>query len=267
MMPGFDWAAISAVSTSLLALLTFAFVVAAFLQWGDMRTAADASNRAAAAAEAAVQIQQATATEQSSLATFPVLGLELLEVAEKVYLRLYNASDLPAVAVDLVAIAAIDSMDVSPEEYVASNVGLESRSDYADLGTAGDGFFGVYDRLIYDDVSPRRVVVAPLGFLEPPESIHLMLQFQDLLGRSYLRSYWAHHATDPGSRRYHVTMHTDPHGMLKETPRIPFEPQTLPDDVPEHLLEFREIYRHSIPTGMLLGGQSSIEDRGTWSDL
>jgi hypothetical protein len=50
-----DWVAITAVSTGALALATFAFVVAAFLQRRDMKDAAEASSRAAEASERAAE--------------------------------------------------------------------------------------------------------------------------------------------------------------------------------------------------------------------
>jgi hypothetical protein len=50
-----DWVAITAVTTGALALATFAFVVAAFLQRSAMKDAAEASSRAAAASERAAE--------------------------------------------------------------------------------------------------------------------------------------------------------------------------------------------------------------------
>jgi hypothetical protein len=159
---------LTAVGTLALAMVTAAFVIAAFLQRKDTQRAADAAQRAASASEKAVELQQQTAAEQSRLASYPAMSIEFSRTNDTAYLAVRNASQLPAFDLDIVAVAVYNEQDdPSYVDFISHYVGPDAPPEVLALDPDDDGGYGVYDHLVYDDIPPRRAVRAPLGFPFP----------------------------------------------------------------------------------------------------
>jgi hypothetical protein len=271
-----DWVEVSALATGALAVATFGFVVVAWLQRSDTRAAAEAATRAALASEASLTLQQATYSEQSRLATYPVLACDCTFDSSFAYLRLHNVSAVPALDIDLMVVDfRLDEYD-DYEDYVVKFVKQEYVDRFLGHAPDEDGTWGVYDHLCYGDVPPGRSIRAPLDFLGAPESLLVLLQFRDLLGRNYIRSYWIYKSSNAlKADAYVVNTTTEPDPALGESPRLSLLKThpvvgtdtartitTAPAAVDE---EFLPAFNHSIPSGMLNKPQMSVEDRGVWS--
>lgn len=268
---------LTAVGTLALAIVTAAFVIAAFLQRKDTQRAADAAQRAALTSEKAVELQQQTAAEQSRLLSYPALGIEFFRTDDAAYLRLRNPSQLPAFDLDVMAVAVYNEEHDPPYAHFVSRYVRPNASQTADLHPDGEGTYGVYDHLVYDDIPPQRAVRARLGFPYPPAAIVAVVQFRDVIGRNYTRALWALPASDPGPSRYMTTSVAPIVAALVDTPRVDYLAARVPDlgagayveaDVPEPIRrEFVDNLRHSFSSGYLDQPQLDVEERGTWEDV
>ena len=262
-----DWIEVSAIATGILAFGTFAFVVVAFLQRQDSSRSADAAQQAASASEASVALQGEMYAEQSRLATYPPVACDFFFDDTQAFVHISNSGTVPALDVDIIALALIHEHEISPADYVRENVKAHYQEQYLGIGTEDEGFFSVFDRICYSIVPPKRVVTAPLDFLEIPNVMVILIQFRDLLGRNYLHFWNVSRSPDQESSRYIGIMRTE--SGITESPRFDFIPHItewpgLPDYVKR---EFIPVLKHRISSSITVEESEDIEERGVWSDL
>lgn len=261
-----DWVELSAIATALLALATFAFVVAAFLQRNDTANAAKAARQAAEAAENSVMLQREVSDTQFRLATYPALACEFMHDDQNASLVLFNGTGLPAFDVDIMILSGYSAED---ETAAAQFAALYVKSDRQDqVQVSGDGFIHVYDRLAYATVPPHRAVEAPINAPDVPDYLTILLQFRDLLGRNYCRLYCCGKSKDPGSQSYSFSLYVIPEDeILRDRERIELltaKGRNPPSEPPDLKREFSDAFACSISSGYLRSPQLEIEERGTW---
>lgn len=120
---------------------------------------------------------------------------------EEVLLTVQNPGSMPANDVDILAVASYLESDITPESFIGRYVEKESDQKKR-LFENEDGFFGVYDHIVYFSMPQHKQVTVTLHLPLPTEFLWVLLQFRDVVGTNYHRLFWffAEHENSGSSR-------------------------------------------------------------------
>jgi hypothetical protein len=274
------WIAASAVATLLLALATFAFVIAAFRQLPILRdsqrsaaNSATAAARAADAAEASVEVSQQAAREQSIASVYPLLFMTVRPVPDGFALSLANRGTAPAVDVAIYTFATFNEEDVPLAAFADEWIQPDVRAEVLETGASSDGAWALRDHLYYPNVPPRQQVVASCACPLEPSSVTVLLQTRDVLGRNFARVEW--HFYVAGESRYRSGVREG--FSAEEVPRLDFEAGPLEPSEQLSAATLNSIDAlqgavgnlrlHAFSVGWVQGIGPDWEDRGVWEDV
>jgi hypothetical protein len=245
-----DW---TAVATVALALITAVYV---YLTYRLLRVSRES-----------IDLAREQFRHHSMIELLPHLALEVNRIENGVSLSLSNYGDNEAIDLDVMVTANYSVDDRSVSEFVRRYGHPRSKMEFAGWEPDGEGFYYLYDHLVYGMIPRMRRVVAPITLPAFEGSITVFLQFRDVLGRNYGRFYWLFPQTQ--ADRYHLG-NVEPTTLL-EYDRVEFPPPApapikgmWPTSTTNH---FFESMRGARSNGMLVGNQRSVEDRGDWHDI
>ncbi len=209
---------------------------------------------------------------QFQLATYPHLTCSVQRGREgKTEIVLRNSGSLPAVDTDILLLATYyrEPLDASAfiQQFVKSDSEYKKR-----LFDGEDGMYSVYNHIAYSEVPQGKQVTFNVQAPVLPDLIYVLLQFRDITGVNYARTYWFF-GKEGGKqlnrfRLGNVTPHT-----ISVAPRIDFDlglelVSKDGSDVSKIIDDgFISAWRGSIPSGHLKGDYSGVEDVGTWTDI
>jgi hypothetical protein len=271
------WIAIGAIGTFALAVATAAFTFAAFRQLPvlhqtqlDAARASDAAARAADAAEASVEIARKSSVEQSLAATFPMLDVSLSQLDDFLEVDVANRGLNPALDVDLIIFMEVHEEEAPLAQFVAERVLAAFQDTYAEVVPHDEEGWALRDHLLYTAIPSRRRVVADCPSPLLSESVHVLLQYRDVLGRNYCRLDWYFRSRE-GPERFHLA--GDGRSQTVHAPRLNLEMEidssTEDTKLPTTLKAELDlnIEPYVIPMGFVReAGGGTVEDRGRWDD-
>jgi hypothetical protein len=217
------------------------------------------------------QLSQQAFERQFQLATYPRINCRAHLKGGRAVLTVENLGSFLSRDVDVLILGLYPEDDMPASQFVAEYVREDSGFQRRLFG-GEEGFYGVYDHLLYPVAAERTRVVATLQFPMPPKQLTLLLQFRDITGTNYYNVYWFFlegETTDEGRFRLGGLSPS----TIAQAPRVSFDEHLnlrgeagspLREDV---VNDFEPVWRCSIPCGHLRGDYAGVEDRGEWQPL
>ncbi len=217
---------------------------------------------------------QELAQENQRLQLYPQVFCHTEKGADGISLVLQNLGDKAAGDVDVLLVCAFADEDAPYKGLIKMHGLPKYQESLRSVGPGEDGFYGVYFHFVYFSLPPRRQVRVPIDFPVPPDLLHALLQFRDVLGNNYYRFYWMFlghprdsrfriGSIDPSSAKTYArldfSIDSGPPPALVTTDGSPLPPETETSD-------FAAIWAHSVSSGYFKQAALEVEDAGTWSD-
>jgi hypothetical protein len=208
---------------------------------------------------------------QFLLSTLPHLHISIGSDKATQAVTVYNSGEMAAYDVDLLIVATYNEDEIDIPTFMVRFVSPDHRR-FPPTAT-DEGFYGVYDHLVYPIFPKKRKVVAKLDTSISPGGIYCLLQFRDVSGTNYSHVYWFYEQEYEEGRIYRLGS-IEPNNVT-QSPRINFsfskEKKLLAENkqpIPQYVSkEFSEFWEHSIPCGYTKTASYDVEDRGQWQEL
>lgn len=275
----------SAVATSASALATGAFVWFAFRQLkilqesrDDSRVSAQAAADAAGSSRELLELSRKSADQQSLMGAFPVVLASLETLSLGCLLRVANRGRTPALDVDVQLWIPYFEVDLPLRDFVDRFVPDDQKDRVlkeAPTELDGASAYALSARLIYPAIPAQTEVEIHLKTPTVPNSVNVLVQVRDVLGRNYSRLDWLY--LGPGEKRYRLS--GDAHNWNTSCPRLDFDGKPLREapaadrglEVPAFLAEDLRrnvgcFFKHAISLAAI-SDEELLEDAGVWRQL
>ena len=225
--------------------------------------------------EANQQNQQAI-RDQIRVLTAPFLRCGVNRQNNNLYLKLSNIGNAPAYDIDLFVIGNYFGEEEDINQFSVKEPKRKTIKPQLDE----EGFFHLFDRIVYGYAFPKSEVNAEFQFPKIPGSVKLLLQYRNMSGENYAQLYWFFESTSKPERYYKLGA-CDP-VVVQISPRISFDLENESyqyklviengEEIPPMLRnsqgykEFCDEFVLSVSTGHY-GRRFDIEDRGEWKNI
>jgi hypothetical protein len=208
----------------------------------------------------------------NSMSLIPAIYTNVNIEDSKVFFEILNIGDTLSFDLDVLAIGIYNGDEIEASKFISEYVDKTESKLINRLFDSEDGFYGVYDHVVYAVLPSRRKVIASFEFPLPPFGIFFLLQFRDMRGNNYhqLSDFWET-SDKRGVISYRLT------SMEPKTPipvsRVTFNGIDLKLEtedssvLPEYMSEFARNWNASIPAGYTKSGFPDVEGRGEWRDI
>lgn len=206
---------------------------------------------------------------QFLLSTLPHLHLSVFRDVDESVITIHNTGNISAYDVDLLIVGIYNEDTIDVPTFMVKYVNPKYRE--TSLSANDEGFYGVYERIIYPIFPQKRKVVAPLSFLQMPDQILILLQFREVSGTNYSQVYWFT-ITSQKETGFYTLSSIDPN-IVTPFPRVAFDKDGKlkaenGQPLAGHIIEyFEDFWNHSITAGYTLATWQGLEDRGEWKDV
>jgi len=135
---------------------------------------------------------RALSIENHRLQVFPQISCHVEKNVDDLYIVIQNLGDNSATDVDLIFVGVYSSEDLSPEQF-RDEIVVGYRGEKPEITLTDEGFFGIYDRIVYSTAPPNSKTKTKMLFPILPNGIYALMQFRDILGNNYYRCYWIYY--------------------------------------------------------------------------
>lgn len=215
---------------------------------------------------------QLAVKQQIRVMTAPYLRCAVFQLNDNVHFKLSNIGRGPAYDIELLVLGDYFESEHDIWQFSIKTAKAELIIPKVD----NEGFFHIYDRIIYGYAFPENEVEAPLAFPERPKSLSILLQYKDISGDNFCQIYWFFESR-VGPKSFYKLGACYPK-VLSVSPRIEFvaDPfrliaengKELPKDLEE--AQGYYIFNKSLKVAISSGyfnPNLEIEDRGEWKNI
>lgn len=240
---------------------------------GDLERTAKAQEKSQLALKEQAQALKITA-QLNSLALIPSLYCNIRDRKKNIEIKIDNIGIAPAYDIDIIVLGVYSEEYIDLPFFISKYVNNESKKDLK-IKKDKEGFYCVFDRLVYPMFPQKKSVLCKLGFPLRPSTLYLLLQYRDIQGENYHQLYWYFDnnfnsltiadyrlgALDPvvPANFPRIIYGGDDYLNFKTVNKKPL-PSYISKDI-------RELFKFSASTGTLKNEAREVEDRGTWTDI
>jgi hypothetical protein len=255
---------INLVASLVLVLVTAVYVILTFLMLQQSKKTND-------------QMQN-NAEKQMNLITMPFLKCKIKRISKNNIFSFIvtNYGNQPAYDVDVFIVGVIDAERHPIEKFKSLYL-----SEHSDLNENDEGFYGIYDRLLFPDFPSKTQMTENIDLPIEPMTFHVYIQFRNVLNTNFSREFWfadpekeelslgyvnrADEFTEPSARLEIEILH--PHDIKFNSDMVNLIPEDGKKILPD-LNEFVDLFSHSIPCSKLKNADwQGIEGRGVFKDI
>jgi len=212
---------------------------------------------------------QHTLREQIRAMTAPYLWCAVKESNGDLHLKLSNVGSGPAYDVDVLALGHYHEDDFDVVQFVAK----DPTDGVVSCQIDNEGFFHVYDRIVYGHAFPRSEVDALFAFPQRPQSLSLLLQYRDLSGENHTQIYWFFESLDAPAKSWKLgacvprVVQVSPRVELGLAGGLTLEDEgEFPAELEDEYDRFKESFEKGISSGYF-HTRRDVEDRGQWRSI